>query len=80
MIRLEEYSIWSIIILTLLASLIISFGLRIFITILVGREVEIKKKNLFVYTTFYFAGIANFLLLFGREEGMKPSPAATIVR
>jgi ABC-type multidrug transport system permease subunit len=35
---------------------------------------------LFVYTTFYFAGIANFLLLFGGEEGIKPSPAAAIVR
>jgi hypothetical protein len=34
-----------------------------------------KKNNL--YTTFYFAGIANFL--FGREEGIKPSPAAAIV-
>jgi hypothetical protein len=62
------------------ASIIISFGLRIFITILVGREAEINKKTtLFVYTTFYFAGIANFLLLFGREEGIKPSPAAAIV-
>jgi hypothetical protein len=58
------------------ASLIISFGLQIFITILVGREAEIKKP---VYTTFYFAGIANFLLLYGREEGIKPSPAAAIV-
>jgi hypothetical protein len=47
---------------------------------LVGREAEIKKNpHLFVYTTFYFAGIANFLLLFGREEGIKPSPAAAIV-
>jgi hypothetical protein len=36
--------------------------------------VEIKKKTTFVYTTFYFAGIANFLLLFGREQGIKPSP------
>jgi hypothetical protein len=62
------------------ASLIISFGLWIFITILVGREVEIKNRNkTFVYTTFYFAGIANFLLLFSREEGIKPSPAAAIV-
>jgi hypothetical protein len=59
------------------ASLIISFGLRIFITILVGQKAEIKKTS--VYTTFYFAGIANFLLLFGREEEIKPSPAAAIV-
>jgi hypothetical protein len=42
---------------------------------LVGREAEIKKNN----TTFYFEGIANFLLLFGREESIKPSPAAAIV-
>jgi hypothetical protein len=35
------------------------------------------KKTTSVNTTFYFAGIANFLLLFGREEGIKPSPAAT---
>jgi hypothetical protein len=62
------------------ASLIKSFGLRIFITILVGPEAEKKpQNNLFVYTTFYFAGIANFLLLFGREDGIKPSPAAAIV-
>jgi hypothetical protein len=38
-----------------------------------------NKKNKPVYTTFYFAGIANFLLPFGREEGIKPSPAAAIV-
>jgi hypothetical protein len=39
-----------------------------------------KKKKTFVYTTFYFAGITNFLLLyFGREGGIKPSPAAAIV-
>jgi hypothetical protein len=38
-----------------------------------------NPKNFFVYTTFYFAGIANFLLLFGREEGIKPFPAAAIV-
>jgi hypothetical protein len=56
-----------------------SFGLRIFITILVDREAEIKKTTTSVYTTFYFAGIANFLLLFGRDEGLKPSPAAAIV-
>jgi hypothetical protein len=31
---------------TILASLIISFGLRIFIAILVGREAEIKKTSL----------------------------------
>jgi hypothetical protein len=56
--------------------IIISFGLRIFI----GRsEAEFKKNKTSVYTTFYFAGIANFLLLFGREEGIKPSPAAAIV-
>jgi hypothetical protein len=41
--------------------------------------VEIKKNNTSVYTAFYFAGIANFILLFGREEGIKPSPAAAIV-
>jgi hypothetical protein len=35
-----------------------------------GKKTE--KKT--VCTTFYFAGIANFLLLFGREEGIKPSP------
>jgi hypothetical protein len=46
---------------------------------LVDLEAEIKKTTTFLYTTFYFAGIANFLLLFGREEGIKPSPAAAIV-
>jgi hypothetical protein len=44
-----------------------------------GRSGGGNKKKLFVYTTFYFAGIANFLLLFSREEGIKPSPAAAIV-
>jgi hypothetical protein len=46
-----------------------------------GRsEAEIKKtKPLWFYTTFNFAGIANFLLLLSREEGIKPSPAAAIV-
>jgi hypothetical protein len=47
---------------------------------LIGREAEIKRTTTSVYTTFYYAGIANFLLLFGREEGIKPSPAAAIVR
>jgi hypothetical protein len=46
---------------------------------LVGREAEIKKNKTTVYTTFYFAGIAKFLLLFSREEGIKPSPVAAIV-
>jgi hypothetical protein len=43
-----------------------------------GRSGDGNKKNTSVYTTFYFAGIANILLLFGRE-GIKPSPATTIV-